>query len=245
MMDLPPARLRGILFDLDGTLLQVDMQEFIPAYIAGLGRHFDDCVNPGRFARAMRDAIQRLFVPQGGAQGNRTRLLAHLAARLGLPAAAVASRFDRFAEDGLGDLASLVEPAPLARDILQFCFDRGWRVAIATNPVFPSSVVEARLRWAGIADFPFALVSSLENSRFCKPSPGYIHDLLACLELAPEECLMVGNDTEHDLAAVEAGIPTFLVDTWLVDRKGEFQADWRGGHPQLLEFLGGHPQASG
>jgi hypothetical protein len=30
------AKVRGVLFDLDGTLLQVEMREFIPAYIEGL-----------------------------------------------------------------------------------------------------------------------------------------------------------------------------------------------------------------
>ncbi len=49
---------------------------------------------------------------------------------------------------------------------------------------------------------------------------------------------MVGNDTEHDLAAREVGIATFLVDTWLVDRlDGRFETDFRGGHADLLRFL--------
>ncbi len=50
---------------------------------------------------------------------------------------------------------------------------------------------------------------------------------------------MVGNDTEHDLAARNVGIATFLVDTWLADRLyGDFETDYRGGHPELLQFLG-------
>ncbi len=49
---------------------------------------------------------------------------------------------------------------------------------------------------------------------------------------------MVGNDTEHDLAAAQVGIPTFLVETWMIDRlDGAFQSDMRGDHDGLLEFL--------
>ena len=117
---------------------------------------------------------------------------------------------------------------------------------IATNPVFPRSVVEARLAWGGLDDFPFHLVTSYENSRFCKPSPAYFEDVLAQTGLAPDECLMVGNDTEHDLAARHAGIPTYLVDTWLIDRlEGEFHADFRGCHKDLLSFLQKIPASSG
>jgi hypothetical protein len=50
---------------------------------------------------------------------------------------------------------------------------------------------------------------------------------------------MVGNDTEHDLGARSAGIPTFLVDTWLLDRaNGHYVTDFRGGHLDLFRFLG-------
>jgi phosphoglycolate phosphatase-like HAD superfamily hydrolase len=40
------AKVRGVLFDLDGTLLQVEMREFIPAYIEGLAKHFPDAPDP-------------------------------------------------------------------------------------------------------------------------------------------------------------------------------------------------------
>ena len=32
---------RGVLFDLDGTLLRVAMKEFLPAYIDGIAGHID------------------------------------------------------------------------------------------------------------------------------------------------------------------------------------------------------------
>ena len=35
--------------------------------------------------------------------------------------------------------------------------------------------------------------------------------------LAPEECVMIGNDTRDDLAAEEAGIPVFLLTDCLIN----------------------------
>ena len=50
---------------------------------------------------------------------------------------------------------------------------------------------------------------------------------------------MVGNDTGHDLAARQVGIPTFLVDTWLEDRcNGLFASDFRGSHSDPYRLVG-------
>ncbi len=234
----PAPALRGVLFDLDGTLLQVEMEEFIPAYIAGLGRHFHDLAQPEPFARSVKSAIRTLLSEEDGTTSNEARFLAILEASLGIPAALFPERLRAFCDDGLGELAPLVRPLPLARSILERCFVGGLKVAIATNPVFPRAVIEARLRWGGLADFPYDLVTSYENTRFCKPQTGFFREVAAVLGLEPEACMMVGNDTSHDLAARVAGIPTFLVDTFLVDRsQGQFAADFRGGHGELLRWL--------
>jgi FMN phosphatase YigB (HAD superfamily) len=57
------------------------------------------------------------------------------------------------------------------------------------------------------------------------------------LTLPPHACLMVGNDTSHDLAAGRVGIPTCLLTTWRIDRAPGFTADWEGSHAALLEQL--------
>jgi FMN phosphatase YigB (HAD superfamily) len=237
--EFDPGRIRAVLFDLDGTLLQVEMESFIPAYIAQVGRHFAPQVAAEPFQRVFRSAIRALLTAETGDCSNQDRFLDILEHDLQLPAERVAAGLEAFYQDGLADLAGLIRPLPLARNILARCFKRDLKVVIATNPVFPRPVVDARLRWGGIADFPFELVTTLENCRFCKPQPGFFEDLLRTLGLTPEACLMVGNDTGHDLASRQIGIPTFLVDTWLVDRcGGEFITDFRGGHLDLFRFLG-------
>jgi len=234
----PFSKVKGVLFDLDGTLLQVEMREFIPAYIEGLAKHFPDVPDPAVFTRAIKDSIRALLASDAGASSNEEFFLATLGRQLGLDAAVCGERVRRYCANGMAGLEPLVRPLALARDILSRCFEHGLKVVVATNPVFPRPMVEARLRWAHIDDFPFDYVTTFDNSRYCKPHPGYFRDVLGQLGLAAEECLMVGNDTEHDLGARAAGIPTFLVDTWLLDRaKGEYVTDYRGGHGELLHFL--------
>lgn len=232
------GNVKGVLFDLDGTLLQVDMIDFIPAYIERLAVHFADLAQHHAFARVIRAATFALIREADGFFTNEELFYSAIENHLGIKRRLFSQRLQRFYADGLADLSTLIRPLPLARNILSRCFERGLKVAIATNPVFPRQVVEARLKWGRIADFPYNLVTSFETSRYCKPHPGYFRQVLEHLSLAPEEVVMVGNDTEHDLGARSAGISGFLVDTWLVDRlDGVFQADFRGNHLDLFRFV--------
>lgn len=233
----------AIFFDLDGTLIQVEMRDYIPAYIKGLSALFAPQVPPELFGQVMKACIRSLILEGEQRSSNEKSLLDALERHLCLKETLFREGLERFCSAGLRALEPLVSPSPLARPILQACFDRGLEVVIATNPVFPKAVVEARLEWAGLRDFPYRLVTALENSRFCKPNPGYFADLLEVVGCEARQCLMVGNDTEHDLAARRLGIPTFLLDTWLIDRTaGDFCADYRGGHPELLSLVESLPE---
>lgn len=232
-------RLRGFFFDLDGTLLQVEMRKFIPAYTRSLAEWFIDVADPKIFTGVLLDATLALLRRQDGLQTNEDFFLDILSERLGIAAEFFNDRLRRYCDQDLWRLAELVRPHPLARGILDHCRDAGLRVALATNPVFPLAVVEARLRWGGLLDYPFEVITSYENSRFCKPHPGYFTDIFEQMGLRPEQCLMIGNDTEHDLAARQTGMATFLIDTWLVDRrKGVFATDYRGELDDLYRFVG-------
>ncbi|WP_305043388.1 HAD family hydrolase [Geoalkalibacter sp.] len=233
-----PSGLRAVLFDLDGTLLHVEMNSFIPAYVQGLARHFTDFAPRSRFVDTVIKATFALLHDDSAAETNQTLFLRALERHLGIAPDQFEERLGAYVQDGMRGLQPLIEPLGLAPDILELCFARGWTVVIATNPVFPRELVEARLRWGGLDAYPYHLVTSYENTRFCKPHPGYFRDILETFDLAPEQCLMVGNDTEHDLAAGQVGIPTWLVDTWLVDRLGGgYRYDFRGDHRNLLQFL--------
>jgi len=229
---------RAVLFDLDGTLLEVQMERFIPAYLGELSRLFSDLVEPERFRNGVRAVILSLLQPREAELTNADYFLHEVERNLGIPGERFRRSFSAWAETGLERLKPLVEPLPLAADLVAAAGGAGREVVIATNPVFPRAVIEARLAWGGLADCHFRHVTWAENSRSCKPNSSYFAHLLELLGLPAEACLMVGNDTGHDLAAAELGISTWLVETWLVDRApGRYRPDFRGGHEDLLRFL--------
>jgi len=232
------APIRAALFDLDGTLIDVDMQQFVPTYLCRLAGRLAAYADPQRTVRTLHAAVMSMLDGTSGECSLEELLRTMLAEQLQLDWPDYQAGLAAFCREDLDELRPMVKPHPLARALVHSCLARGWRVALATNPIFPRAVIEARIAWGGLADLPFQPVTSYETSRHCKPQAGFFNDLLAELDLEPPACLMVGNDTLHDLAAARLGLPTCLLTTWRIDRPGSgLSADWEGPHDALLELL--------
>ncbi len=229
---------KAVLFDLDGTLLQVEMRNFIPRYIAGFHACCEDLVAHEPLQRAMRAGIHLLLETEDGRLSNEDRLFGFLSGRLQLEEDLLRERFNSFLASDLDVLADAVRPIPETALLLEHCRRAQVPLVLATNPVFPKALIEARCRWVGIESDHFCLLTCLENSRYCKPQAGYFNEVTDRMGIDPRDCLMVGNDTSHDLSATEAGMTTWLVDTYLLEREGPtWEPDHRGDHQQLLDFL--------
>lgn len=233
------SKIDTILFDLDGTLLNVDMHQFIPAYLEDLAGCIPAPVDAHGFCRSMiKRTMERIEQGSDGLLTNEAFYLEAAKHDVGVEPEQFRAGLECFCAEKLEDLAHHIQPLPLAPKLIQRCVDKDLRIIIATNPVFPRPVTCARLKWGGIDTFDYLHVTSYETSRHCKPNPEYFNEILVRFSLKPEQCLMVGNDTEHDLSATRVGIKTFLVDTWLIDRGTDFAPDYRGSHLDLYRFLG-------
>ena len=233
------APIEAILFDLDGTLLRVQMDHFIPRYVERLADFCAPRIKPRHFSRSMLDAIRGLITEEGnGLSSNEARLFAALQQRLGITENLLTESLENYAVNHLDELRHLVHPIPLAQRILKDCRQRDIPMVLATNPVFPRFMIEARMEWGGVDRSFFRHITTYENSRYCKPQAGYFAEIAALLGVPPERCLMVGNDSSHDVAAMAVGMQTFLVDTWLVDRNdNRWTSHHRGDHRALQQFL--------
>ncbi|MFO7765666.1 MAG: HAD family hydrolase [Pelovirga sp.] len=232
-------KVEAVLFDLDGTLLRVQMDYFIPRYVERLAAYCAPQVKPRRFMRVMLDAIRCLIREEGnGSCSNEKRLFDALRQQLGIADTLLTESLEHYALHHLGELQSLVHPVPLAQRILKDCHHRNIPMVLATNPVFPRFMIEARMEWGGVDQSVFRHVTTYENSYYCKPQAGYFREIATLLKIPPQRCLMVGNDASHDLAAAAVGMQTFLVDTWLVERdEKSWPCHYRGDHRALQQFL--------
>ena len=116
-------------------------------------------------------------------------------------------------------------------------FARRDEVVIATTPVIPLTAIQQRLDWAGVGDFTYKLITSIENMRANKPSPVYYHQIFNILKVAPEECLMIG-DEDKDMQAAKYGCQTFLVPSENTNiEEGTPEPSYKGPLKDLLLFL--------
>ncbi len=207
---------KAVLFDLDGTLLRAQMTTFIPRYVHALADYCADRVKPKKFEKALLTAIRKLIYEEGdGRLTNEERVYQSMEREVGLPAELINDSLSHFERNGLDSLQGLIHPVPLAQKIIAECAAKNVPLVLATNPVFPRFMIQARMRWAGLDEASFAHITSYENSHHCKPHPGYFSDLVSLLDVEPERCLMVGNDINHDLAAVGIGMkPILLIPGW-------------------------------
>ncbi|MDD7165626.1 MAG: HAD family hydrolase [Clostridia bacterium] len=106
------------------------------------------------------------------------------------------------------------------------------------NPVFPMEAQKKRMLWAGVNPDDFALMTSYENSHYCKPNPLYFKEIAERLGVMPSDCLMVGNDTTEDAAAILMGMDFFLLTDCLLNKEGKDISKFRrGSFVQLLNYV--------
>ena len=232
--------LRTILFDLDGTLVHFEFDDFLKAYLGAISNKVAQLVDARVFVAQLLASTEEMVKSLDPTRTNQDVFADHFFSGLGRTEDELMPVFDAFYDEDFPHLRDAlgVEPHPLARPMLEGLIDRGYEVVIATNPVFPANAIEERMRWGGLDGIPYRHVTSYETSHFCKPNTEYYAEILNVVGRSPHECMMVGNDTCEDLVAGDLGITTYLVEDYVLDRGpcGRIP-DRRGRFEDLARFL--------
>jgi FMN phosphatase YigB (HAD superfamily) len=203
-----------LLLDLDDTLLNTNLDAFIPAYFQALSGMLADLVAPEVMLPALMGGTKAMLANLDPAQTLQEVFNAHFYPRVNVDRAVLRERIDQFYEEVFPKLGSLTTPIPEAIRLVEWAFEQGQRVVIATNPLFPLKAIQHRLRWAGLPPekYPFALVTSYETFHFTKETVAYYPELLAQLGWPDEPAVMVGDDIEREVKPTQAaGLAVFWV----------------------------------
>jgi FMN phosphatase YigB (HAD superfamily) len=218
-----------LLFDLDDTLLETNMDAFIPAYSKALAEALAEQVSPELMIPALMGGTRAMMANVDPALTLREVFDAYFYPKLNADRVNLQALIDRFYEEVFPSLASLTKPIPEAVDLVDWAFAEGHRVAIATNPFFPLRAIQHRLRWAGLPPekYPFALISSYEAFHFTKEMVAYYPEVLAQLGWPDDPFVMIGDDVDREVKPTQAaGFPVFHV------RKAGESASGIAGIPQ-------------
>jgi HAD superfamily hydrolase (TIGR01662 family) len=206
--------LRAVLFDLDGTLLDNDMDVFITHFLRRFAPHVAHRVSPEALVQAWLYALQLMQGNADPALTNQEVFDLHFYPRIDALRDELLPSVQAFYATSYRSLRSLARPRPGARETVEAMLDAGMQVVVATNPIFPQTAVEQRLEWAGVAGLPFSLVTHSENMHAAKPSLQYYQEILRRIECTAAECLMVGDDFINDIQpTARLGIRTYWVNT--------------------------------
>ncbi len=213
--------LKAILFDLDGTLLQMDQDIFVDKYFGSLitfltKRGFE----PQKLKKAMWTSIEGM-IRNTGKGTNEEVFWSIFSSEYGKDMTPEIPLFEEYYNTEFDNVSVVCERTPIVPTLIKDLKDRGYVLILATNPVFPLIATKKRALWAGVDISDFELVTSYENSFYSKPNPDYYRAILSSLSLSADECLMVGNDVSDDMIAKSLGMRVFLLANHLINKDGE------------------------
>jgi FMN phosphatase YigB (HAD superfamily) len=230
--------IQAVFFDLDGTLIEVDMYRFVPMYLERLSAQLPESISAQKAIRAMHRSVSAMFANKDADKTLEQVLFEVLDEDLDIAPDTYLASLEAFLREDLDDLRPLVAAHGLSASLVDVVLDRGWQVVLATNPIFPMSIIDARLNWGELDKGKFHHVTAYENAHFCKPDPLFFTEILDDMQIKPQHCLMVGNDPLHDLSAGQIGMQTCLLTPWRIARAdAPFAPDWQGSHQDLLLLL--------
>ncbi|MBQ8238980.1 MAG: HAD-IA family hydrolase [Oscillospiraceae bacterium] len=227
-----------VLFDLDGTLLPMDQDVFVKTYFGLLAKKLaPHGYEPDALIKAVWTGTGAMIKNNSG-KTNEDMFWDTFCAIMGADCRKDEPLFREFYENEFSQVRQVCGFAPKAVDVIALVKRRGFRVALATNPLFPAIATESRARWAGLDPADFELITTYETSTACKPNPDYYREVLARLGVSAAECLMVGNDVDEDMMARELGMEVFLLTDCMINRHStDIEQYPHGGFDELMAFI--------
>ncbi len=228
--------IKTILFDLDGTLLPMDQEEFVKLYFGELARTFVREFEPEQLTRSIWDATKKM-IQNGGEKKNEDVFWTRMSELYGNSIYDSIPAFDAFYHKEFQSIQKVCPANPKSRELIDRLKDN-YSLILATNPLFPAIATKSRVAWAGLDETDFELITTYENSRACKPSLVYYENILKEFDLDPSECLMVGNDVDEDMVCARLGMHVFLATDHLIDRSHtNINLFPHGNFDDLIEYL--------
>ncbi len=228
-----------LLFDLDETLLDTNLNAFVQSYFQKLAAHLASHVPPETLLKYLMLGTRNMMASE-----DPSRTLAEVFDESFYPffnvdREAIAPAIEDFYDNVFPTIREVTKPIPGVVEFIEWAFAAGHRIVIATSPYFPRKATYHRLRWAGLPPekYPFALISTYDDFHFTKPHVAYFAEVLARLGWPDGPVLMVGNDVEQDLIpASTLGLATYhSVD--VTPSANGFAATGRGRLAELRAWL--------
>ncbi len=231
------ANYKAIFFDLDGTLLDLDMDLFLKEYFEGISAFFGSRGYDAKlFFKAIMAGVKSMTQEEGGC--NYDRYWNTFCALTQEKREEMEPLFLEYYETDFNNIGKNVTPREEAREILSILKQKHYPLYLTTMPLFPRVAVEKRLGWAGCPMDVFDRITTYDNSTKTKPYLEYYQENVEKIGVDPSAILMIGNNTKEDLSCMGLGIDAYLVTDCLLDPIGfDIETVKHGSLQDLLAFV--------
>ena len=205
-------------FDLDGTLLPMDQDQFVHSYFSRLAKKMAGKIDPKQLVDTIWKGTGAMVTNDGRATNEQV--------------------FLDYYRNEFNEAVEACAPTPLANKIVKRFKEKGYTLVLATNPIFPRIATENRIRWAGLDKNDFDWITTFEVCRYCKPNPKYYEEILTRLNLDPKQCVMIGNDVKEDMTARSLGMEGWLITDCLLNTENlPVECEFEGTLAKLQEKI--------
>jgi HAD superfamily hydrolase (TIGR01549 family) len=233
---------KAVFFDLDGTLLPLDMDAFMAGYMKAIAENgFYGRISEKKGEEIFGRAVTAMALNDGRGL-NRDVFFDVIASESGADRDMLIAHMEAFYMGEFLQLQAATRADEHVKRTIRVLKDKGYRLILATNPLFPPVATDTRVRWAGLEPGDFEYITYYDNAHYCKPNPKYFEEILQSTGLAADECYIVGNDVRDDLSAVALGFEAFLVLDHVIGDVEKGPPCQKGSYSELLSFAENLPR---
>lgn len=230
---------KAILFDLDGTLLPMDQDYFLASYLklisSEMAKHHYE---PKELIDVILKGTEKM-IRNDGNKTNEEVFWEYFVTVYGEERRIDEAKFHAFYAEKFPALAKACGYNEFTPKLIKALKEAGYTLILATNPIFPRVATIERMRWAGLEQADFALITTYENSTTTKPNPAYFQEILTKLKLESKNVIVVGNDMTDDFAATKIGIEIYFITENLINYQGLDINKFNNGSLQdFADFMG-------
>ena len=209
-----------ILFDLDGTLLPMDVEEFTHRYFGLILQTMNEKGFDGKMILDAILSFTKAMILNDGKKNNEEVFWENFTSLSNLSRDLMEPHFNDFYEHVFDQIDSHVQSENM-KQAVNILKEKNYRLILSTNPLFPRIATLKRIQWAGLDPNDFDYITTYENSSACKPNLAYYEEIIDKLDLDIKECMMIGNDVQEDGILERIGIPVYLVSDYLLNRNNQ------------------------
>lgn len=140
----------AFFFDLDGTLIDFNPNNFVKIYLGAAAKYFKDLIpDSDYFIQSILDSTNVMEMAETPKKLALYDFFDDFCQKFDPECSTIIQRFRNFYNEGFNVVEKIIRPIPYAETVLSFIRDNypKSKIVLATNPVFPEVAIIKRLNW--------------------------------------------------------------------------------------------------